>query len=241
MTKKESTDLTTTDPNGLTASSSSPPSGYEGLDPSDFAPPWVSLCQALSDAVTNDIAKPGQFYNSGTGEALDSMRVVFVHVHKERDYYDNDSSEKCRSRNYITPDSDIESPFAQRCADCSKQRWVDRRRDCSDVFSAVAVNIESGEPFKMSFKKTSYASFRWLLGYMASKKLDLFGASVEMSSKKATKGKNTYHVVSFGGYQVLDANDREVYAAQHAMLLSGGGATKATGSAVSGSEDDIPF
>jgi hypothetical protein len=200
LTTTETTDIATTD---LDAGM-----GYEGLGPDDYAAPFVKLVQGSSDeAKGDDVDVVAGQYLSSTGDVFDDMRIAVVHVHKERDYYDSGTEESCRSRDTVLPDASIEHPMADTCEECPKKDWINKKRECADVFAVTAVDMDSMTPFKISFKRTSYAPFRGFLGNMASKRLPLFGASVKMASRLKTKGKNTYHVSVFSDYEKIEDPD----------------------------------
>lgn len=212
MTTKETTDLATTEYDAA--------EGYEGLDPGDYAAPFVKLVQGSSDEAKGDDVdvQAGQFLSS-TGDVYDEMRLVIVHQHKERDYYDPASEEKCKSRDTILPSSEIEHPMADTCEECTKKDWVNKKRECADVFAVTAVDMESMSPFKISFKKTAFAPFRGLLGNMASKRRPLYGMSVKMSSRMKTKGKYTWHVPVFSEYEEIDADQLDHFRNLYISLL----------------------
>ena len=200
MITKDTTDLATTEYNAA--------EGYEGLDAGDYAAPFVKLVQGSSDEAKGDDidVAAGQFLSS-TGDVYDEIRLVVVHQHKERDYYDSGTEESCRSRDTILPSPEIKSPMADTCEECPKKDWVNQKRECADVFAVTAVDMESMTPFKISFKRTSYAPFRGFLGNMASKRLPIYGASVKLTSRMKQKGKNTYHVCVFEGYEKIEDAD----------------------------------
>ena len=193
----ETTDIATTN---------EAPEGYEGLGPEDMAAPFIKLVQGSSDEAKGDDVdvKAGQFMSS-TGDVFDEIRLVVIHVHKERDYYDAGSEESCKSRDTVLPSGD--TPMADTCEECTKKDWIQKKRECADVFAVTAVDAETMTPFKISFKRTSYAPFRGFLGNMASKRLPIYGCSVKMSSKMKTKGKNTYHVAVFSEYEAVEDDE----------------------------------
>lgn len=230
MTKK-TTDIATTESTEL-AKPAEPIEGYEGLGVDDFAPPYVKLLQGTSDEVKDGNAEPGQFTDGA--EFFSSIRLVVVHQHKERDLYDPNTGDKCKSHDTIVPSSAIERPFADTCAECPKKDWVNKKRECADVYAVTAVNVETGAPFKISFKKTSFGPFRGLLGQMNSKKVPLFGCSVLMSSQKKSSGNNSWFVPKFSEYEVLE--DSSQYRELYLACLNGG----AKGSSDDGGED-VPF
>jgi hypothetical protein len=171
------------------------------------------------------------FLDTVSEQTTKVVRAVFCYLHKSRDfsYYDNSQDKTVRvCSSYDRVNGRIEETGVERsCDGCPHKEWRRDDRDkpakeCSDIFTVAAINLDTGLPFMIRFKKTSEKPFLAHLNKHHLNKVvrsgkyshfPLFMFEVRISLKMDDSGK--YAVPVFDRGEVLPRDEVASYA-EHA-------------------------
>lgn len=103
------------------------------------------------------------FFDTVEESVKKQLRLVFLTLHKSKAWQAFDETSKkmktyCRSNDRVM--GIMENGTERPCANCPDAQWRSveggkRKRNCSDVYSAVALDLDTNQPCTLRFKKTS--------------------------------------------------------------------------------------
>lgn len=175
------------------------PEGLEGFDRSDLKIPFVRIVQPISGAAEH--AKPGQWHNSITGEAVDVLRFVIIRAAKGRALWGDDLSLKaplCASDDAIHPRPG--GQYAGPCASCPAAMWRgDTPPECSVTANILAVDRTNGLdlPFRMALMRTAYSPWKELFTRIHLARRPAWSFEVTATTAKVENQKGRYYVPRF--------------------------------------------
>ncbi len=223
MAKKETNEVTVTQSTAVPTVQAQVPT-HGALDQSDITIPRLQLLQALSDAVSEDLGKQGEFMNSVTSENYGKEVLFIPLISRESEIIKGkalfeDRALKCRSSNRI---EGIGEPGGY-CPECPNAKFGDDNEapKCSDqyVYLAYVVGSDDDLPVAVILSKTGLKEariFNTLLkgGFnaVAKGKKPAFGTVYSLSAikKKFAKGEAFVPKVK----KLREASGEEAVAAQ---------------------------
>ena len=132
--------------------------GYENVRPDDLVIPRVRIVQPQSDFPGSPPI--GYLYNTQTMQSFESISCVPMAMIHSRVYWENleDETPRCGSNNGRTPRRDNPNgPISLECASCPMGKWNNGEPPrCSDRFTFVFVDMETGARFMTDFYRSSY-------------------------------------------------------------------------------------
>lgn len=179
--------------------------GLEEVDSGD-----VSLARLVwncnSTTPEGEPIPPNRFLNSVTEEVSTVANLSLLTLHKSREWkeYDVDAGRTdtfCSSWDTVT--GTMEDGTPRPCEGCPDARWAKAGPRCSEVANVVAVDLDSGQPVRLEFKRTSarpWKSYlnRSVLGrrFVGGKRthMPLFAHPTTITLKMAEGAKNPYAV-----------------------------------------------
>lgn len=91
--------------------------GLEAMETGDLIIPRLTITQPTTEGITTE--DEGKFYLNLTGETFSSIEMVLFGFNKSRckmpDEFDRNSKPQCKSKDFINPDSEIETPLCHTC------------------------------------------------------------------------------------------------------------------------------
>ena len=105
---------------------------------------------------------PNVFFDTVDEKSSKTLRLVFLTLHKSKAWQAFDEQSKkmktfCRSNDRAM--GIMEGGTERPCANCPDAQWRNeggkRKRNCSDVYSAVALDLDTQQPCTLRFKRTS--------------------------------------------------------------------------------------
>lgn len=172
--------------------------------PEDLELPRLTLVQAMSKAVEEDGAKPGQWYVGGY-DPKDDVILIPLKAGKARQYWDNQEL-RCSSPDAVTGYGD---PGGD-CGTCPMAVWQPGQNGknqppkCSFAYSYIAWSVTHEGIVMIDFKRTGLAAGKTLNTLVATRGLGRFG--IKLANKKESNGKNTYYVPTVQ-YQKVTVED----------------------------------
>lgn len=177
--------------------------GMEIVDTSDIVMPKIKMCQSNSREVMDGLAKPGQFYNSMTKEAKDTLDDVVImcfgksRIRFKQPFSRNDAP-LCRSLDGIL------STEGEVCENCQYCQWQDKDGNQIDPECRMSYTLlgfeykedgDFGTPFRMLVTGSSIPEFkRTCLTPLKVAGYPPFIFRCQVTSKKTEKDGNIFFV-----------------------------------------------
>jgi len=177
--------------------------GFEETKSEDILIPRVKVINALSPERIEGTANEGDILNSLTKEALNGKRFIPI-----KQYYSNiewnpdrnaDTRIFCRS-------SDGRIGFNGTntlvCANCKRNQFdntktgKDSQPKCTAYLNFLGFFEGSPMPVILSFAKTNYNEGKKMLSIAKSLRASLWNYAYTLSSKKITKDRNTWYIIT---------------------------------------------
>lgn len=145
------------------------PNFWEGMDPSEFAIPYVSIGQPL----TKKGGKHGEFnYNNGN-MVKELKNCKLLRVLKTRVLFGKSFTDPslCSSDDFYVPSPRVKDPVSASCLNCVAAQWgddipekaalakrlwgknIDRKPMCAETYNLLMAD-ENNNPFFIKFQKT---------------------------------------------------------------------------------------
>ncbi|MBK03365.1 MAG: hypothetical protein CL920_20540 [Deltaproteobacteria bacterium] len=151
---------------------------------------------------TSEFSPIGKFHNRVTGEAYDTIEVVFLALRRSMSFRPNGYGSQvpeCYSSNSLRPDATVEQPIHHTChrmgprglvAECPNARWTRNsegkaRRAC-DLRYTAAIDFR-GESYLMYFHGSAIAPLEKFLSQLRQFRQPLFGVRVSLGLTYHTK------------------------------------------------------
>jgi len=209
ITKQETTAI---------ATPSHAPLGFDDIDMDDLIIPRLRLLQALSEAVTSEKGKSGQFQNSLTEEVFDGpLEFIPLMFKNGAVYFQPGEGLKCKSVDGVT------SINGDRCAECPFNEYWKKWKDdkppqCAgtkEFTIAQRSTITDAAPniMVLTFMKTSFGLGKKLISMARLTGQDLFANSYSLESIKTKNDKGTFF--NFGLAKGNPLDQKEYDAAMH--------------------------
>jgi|GEM_PF-4094879 len=132
--------------------------GYDNVRPDDLVIPRIRIVQPQTDLPGSPPA--GMLYNTQTMQAVESINCVPMTMAHSRVYWASldDETPRCASNNGITPRREHkDGPISLECATCPMSKWqAGEPPRCSDRFTFIFVDRDTGAPFMTDFYRSSY-------------------------------------------------------------------------------------
>lgn len=175
--------------------------GFEQVHSEQLRIPNVNLCQAMSDAVKDGHARPGDFWDNLQGKNLGrSVEVVLVGVEFGAAYFEVGEGLVCKSRNGET------SIRGDVCAQCPyNQYWANFKKGnpakCSRTANYLVLakeSILSGTPYPMllTFSRMSFPAGQKLYSSAALSGKPIFAYSYNITPKEESGAKGKYFTMA---------------------------------------------
>lgn len=186
--------------------------------------PWITLTQGLSKAVTDDLAKMGQWYVNGYG-AFDLITIVPLQFGISRRYSTEDAKAENGLLTHCYSPTGHEHGIAETelgpgiaCADCALKDWtpsgkVDEKTGrsinnpplCKEAHDYLVWCDEIQSPARMSFRSTGMKVGRQVATLARTRGLKNF--AVKLGAMKQSNGRFTYAVPTINLFGGSDAED----------------------------------
>lgn len=194
--------------------------GLENLDPSDIKIPKIKIVQLTSQEVADGKARPGQFYNSLTQEATDTVECVLLQLGKTRvaweGVFKRGEEPKCRSFD------GIRSASGQLCSKCKLKEWGanNEKPECNQGYTWLAA-LDNGEytPFRIIASGTSVSPTKDFLNVLAQKRYPIYVFRIVLSTEKKQNEQGTYYVIKYQFNE--DENGIQPVPREHIEILKG--------------------
>lgn len=184
--------------------------GFEDIDASDIKMPRIKLLQAQSDEAAESKGKPGQYYNTVTGEVFDSLDVIFLTFGKQRvrwpEKFKRGDDPLCRSADAHKSDED-----GVDCASCSYAKWGKNKEkpECSLSYAwlgCVDAPQKNYPMFRTVVTAASMVATKDFINQIVQYNLPPFIFKVTLSSKLMKNDKGSFYVMEYSFKQNEDGS-----------------------------------
>lgn len=195
--------------------------GLEVVDASDIKMPKIKLLQPMSDEVTTNKGRAGQFYNTLTEEAMDTLECSFLMLGKSRikwrKPFKRGEDPECRS---FDGEYSEDGVSCKTCPDC---KWGNNkeRPDCGMSYTWLgAIPTASGDyqAFRMIAAGTSFGPTRDFIGKVMNilriggRTYPLYILKVKVTSSLEKGESGSYYVMKYElAVSGKDSTGRDIY------------------------------
>lgn len=180
--------------------------GLEHMDASDFKIPMYTILQPLSQIVSDEKGKAGEFYDQTVGESLgNELEVVLISFTKPRvrwaGEFQRGSKPLCRSFDGIVGTG---VPGGS-CAKCPLREWNGNEKpECSQGFTWLAYDVKKQSPFRITAMSSHVKPTKQFLSEFKMSQFvqyPMFAFRLALRTLKEQNNKGTYFIPKYASFR----------------------------------------